>query len=114
MGYALGKIPAESFTYTQPDYTGLKPVLRGTWQVSGSDGLYHEILYWVDKNNPLGPAPANPASDPQYTRWDYAVQHWLNTNYTAPQAQQPQTQTTPSPDPFAPQYSPSGGAVVPQ
>ena len=113
MGYALQKIPAESFTYSQPDYSGLKPVLRGIWQTPGNDGLIHDILYWIDKNNPLGPSPANPASDPQYTRWDYGVQRWLNQNYVAPQPE-PQVMQPTVPYSNQNQYSPNGNAVIPQ
>ncbi len=80
MAYALGKIPAQSFTRTDVDESGLKPVLRGQWNVPGNDGQVHEILYWVDKNNPNGPAPLVPASDPQYLYWDLPVRNWLATH----------------------------------
>jgi len=112
MNYALQQIPAESFTKTELDESGMKPVLRGQWQVPGADGLIHEILYWVTKSDPQGPPPANPTSDPQYSRWDYGVQRWLAQNGGGVQ-QQPQTQPTPSPTQGT-QYSPSGGAVIPQ
>tara|TARA_B100000508_G_scaffold78473_1_gene61020 strand:+ start:15456 stop:17720 length:2265 start_codon:yes stop_codon:yes gene_type:complete len=36
----------------------------------------HSILHFVDKNNPQGGYPANPASDPQYENWEYGVQEW--------------------------------------
>lgn len=77
MSYALSKLPSSAFTRTEVDQSGLKPVLRGQWQTPGSDGQIHEILYWVDKDNPNGPQPSNPANDPQFTRWDYSVQQWL-------------------------------------
>ncbi len=77
MKYALQKLPVQSFTRGEVDESGLKPVLRGQWQVPGADGQLHEILYWVDKNNPNGPVPINPANDPQFTRWDFSVQNWL-------------------------------------
>lgn len=38
--------------------------------------IYHSILYYVDKDNPLGPVPANPAADPQFSIWEKAVQGW--------------------------------------
>lgn len=75
--YAINKLPVQSFTRSEVDESTLKPVLQGSWQVLGSDGAYHDILYWVDKNNPLGPPPANPASDPQYHYWDIPVQNWM-------------------------------------
>ena len=40
----------------------------------------HEILNWVDKSDPLGPPPANPASDPQYNLWEVPVRAWAQAN----------------------------------
>jgi 1A family penicillin-binding protein len=37
----------------------------------------HTILYYVDKDNPLGPVPTNPARDPQFNNWEAAVQAWV-------------------------------------
>jgi len=34
---------------------------------------YHCILYYVDKDNPLGPPPQNPAADPQFNNWEAPV-----------------------------------------
>lgn len=96
----------ESFEKPLPNanYQDLKPVFRGFWQggqsiiIDKTTGKLatdmtpqelrqeqimpnvHDILYWVDKTNPLGPAPANPASDPQFVRWDYGVQLWKAAN----------------------------------
>ncbi len=36
----------------------------------------HSILYYVDKNNPQGPIPSNPASDPQFEKWEGPVRAW--------------------------------------
>ncbi len=36
----------------------------------------HSILYYLDKDDPLGPPPTNPASDPQFENWEAAVQAW--------------------------------------
>jgi membrane peptidoglycan carboxypeptidase len=36
----------------------------------------HDILHYVDKNNPDGPPPPNPASDPQYQGWEQAISEW--------------------------------------
>lgn len=38
----------------------------------------HTILHYIDKSNPNGPIP-NPPSDPQYQRWEDAVQAWLQS-----------------------------------
>lgn len=46
----------------------------------------HTILYYIDKNDPLGSAPADPASDPQFQNWENAIQDWLrhNTSFSIP------------------------------
>ncbi|MDD3887857.1 MAG: PBP1A family penicillin-binding protein [Patescibacteria group bacterium] len=36
----------------------------------------HSILFYVEKDNPRGEAPKNPAADPQYNNWESAVQAW--------------------------------------
>jgi len=35
------------------------------------------ILYYVNKNNPLGPSPENPTNDPQYAFWQIGINNWL-------------------------------------
>lgn len=42
--------------------------------------FYHDILYYVDKNNPLGPIPIDPSKDPQFSAWENAVQNWVTKN----------------------------------
>ncbi len=34
---------------------------------------YHCELYYIDKTNPLGPNPQNPAADPQFNNWEGPV-----------------------------------------
>jgi len=48
----------------------------------GTKNLYdnHSILYYIDKNDPLGPAPINPASDPQFIGWESAIATWAKKN----------------------------------
>lgn len=36
----------------------------------------HSILYYIDKNDPLGDPPANPSNDPQFENWELAIQKW--------------------------------------
>jgi hypothetical protein len=43
----------------------------------------HSILFYVDKDNPRGPVPTNPASDPQFASWEDAVQKWAAKNATS-------------------------------
>jgi 1A family penicillin-binding protein len=95
MEYAIQKYPAEPFPAPAPDPTleSASPILRGTWNVDSSKGV-HDILYWVDKNNPRNSNP-HPWSDGQAAYWDYGVQLWARGEailitpapaYTAPSA----------------------------
>lgn len=64
-----------------PQGSIVKPILRGNWL----NGAVHDILFWVQKNDPTGPAPENPYSDPQFRLWEPPVQAWWEThkgNYT--------------------------------
>lgn len=101
MKQGLAMVPDERFVPpTYPDPSTLKPVMKGIWQggqtytidtVSGKIATdltppearkeiaiqsVHDILYWVDKNDPLGPVPAHPEDDPQFDRWEAPVRAW--------------------------------------
>ncbi len=62
----------EDFTLPVANEDFTKPILHGI----NPDGGLHEILYYVDKNNPTGPAPVSPGIDPQYEHWEYGVQQY--------------------------------------
>src|SRR3989344_422059 len=87
MQYALSIYPAEYFSRSDRQ-SAQKPALRGEWQVPGGDGLVHEILYWVDKKDPTGVPPINPANDPQYTFWETPVRAWAGSAVFAPPPQE--------------------------
>jgi len=70
----LPSFPIETFGDPTPTDPNIKPILRGDWQ-SDPSGI-HDILYFVDKNNPLGPYPSNPASDPEFNNWEASVRDW--------------------------------------
>lgn len=74
MGEALKRYPAEAFARTDIPTTG-KPVLDGM-----PTGEPHTILYYVDRANPMGDPPSNPASDSQFANWEYGVQQWAFAN----------------------------------
>ncbi|MFA5644447.1 MAG: penicillin-binding protein [Patescibacteria group bacterium] len=45
---------------------------------------HHSILYYVDKNDPLGPNPKNPENDSQFTLWEERILEWAkkqDSNY---------------------------------
>lgn len=96
----LGDTPVESFKKPEIKATG-KAVLDGvnplekTIKIDKISGLLassstppeyieekkfvdpHCILYYVDKNNPTGPFPADPGNDPQFTLWESSVKKWI-------------------------------------
>jgi membrane peptidoglycan carboxypeptidase len=82
MAYALSKYPKTYFGEPSPIYSSLPPMLRGEWYVPDRSGqiLPHDLLYWIDKTNPQGPAPINPDQDSQYAYWEYGVGVWYNAH----------------------------------
>ncbi|MBI5400942.1 MAG: penicillin-binding protein [Candidatus Yonathbacteria bacterium] len=96
--------PQERFIAPEPeDLTTLPAPLSGIWQggekyiIDTTSGKLatentptetrkivvvpevHSILYWVDKNNPRGPRPANHQNDPQFNLWEEPVRAWVAT-----------------------------------
>jgi 1A family penicillin-binding protein len=97
MAYALDKYPNQSFTTADvPSTAGIKPALAGNWQIPGNDGSIHEILYWVNKNDPSGPPPANPWNDSQFHLWDPPVMQWAAAHGVGVSAPPDQSSTTPT------------------
>ncbi len=67
-----GKIQPEKFIPPEERIVD-KPMLNGSWI---SPYGIHNILFYVDRKNPLGPIPEDPYQDPQYILWEKAVQRW--------------------------------------
>ncbi len=40
----------------------------------------HNILHYINKNNPLGPVPETPWDDENYTNWELVVEKWAQEN----------------------------------
>ncbi len=78
MAYALSKYPKAYFGEPDPIPTTVPPMLQGNWRVPDAQGIImpHSLLYWTNKNDPQGPAPANPAVDPQFAYWEYGIASW--------------------------------------
>lgn len=94
-------IPKEYFKKPDPTPPDIKPVLRGIWKGGYTYNIdttsqkvatsvtppelqqevilnnVHNILHWVDKNDPRGPIPQNPQKDSQYDYWEYGVRNWF-------------------------------------
>lgn len=80
MAKALSTLPNDKFTNPDP-VTAHKTMLDGNYTylpAGGSTPEYHEILYYVDKANPLGLIPTNPGLDSQFTNWEWAVKNAYN------------------------------------
>lgn len=93
MQFALSNVEeTDSFRAPElPSYEGLKPVLQGQWQGGYLNnegrltGGIHNILHWVDRNDPRGPIPSNPDTDSQYANWEYSVRQWVEgRNFSLP------------------------------
>ncbi len=100
LDFALAKIPDEKFAQPQIDLSGVKPIIRGDYidssllisaaqsgsstpDISGVINSIHDTLFYVNKDDPQGPYPTNPASDDQFMNWEYGVQAWKNATYGA-------------------------------
>jgi 1A family penicillin-binding protein len=73
MTLALKDAPAENFIEPNPVKTE-KIMLDGNYI---SPYGIHTILYFVYKEDPLGPYPTEPQADPQFNNWEKSVQRWL-------------------------------------
>ena len=64
--------PKENFIAPDP-LSNRNPVLLG--QLPPGDN--RTILYYINKDNPLGPPLQDPSSDPQYALWQIGINNWL-------------------------------------
>ncbi|MHA1747460.1 MAG: transglycosylase domain-containing protein [Promethearchaeota archaeon] len=94
------QLPVEEFPKPELKNTK-KPILNGEWMgnitylidsISGKLATeftplelieekvlvqVHNILYWIDKNDPLGESPKDPSKDPQFNLWEKPVRDWV-------------------------------------
>jgi membrane peptidoglycan carboxypeptidase len=68
MSAALTDAPSDSFVKPDPILTD-KTMLNGTPDT-------HSILFFVSKDDPLGPYPSAPETDPQFLNWEWAVRSY--------------------------------------
>lgn len=81
---ALRDRPTESFDQPDPIYIE-KPILKGEYVVnywSGNEKLpqIHDLLFYVSKNDPLGPYPDDPEKDAQFLNWEEPTIAWAKKN----------------------------------
>lgn len=84
MKEALKTQPSISFNKPNP-VLNQKAMLRGEYTANYKIGakIYphiHDILYYVDKNNPQGPQPSNPEKDSQFNNWEEPTLKWAGEN----------------------------------
>lgn len=84
MRQALQDRPTDTFTPPDPIAVD-KPMLKGQYLVNYTSGglqypQIHDVLYYVNKNDPLGPDPENPEQDAQFTNWEDPVIAWAKIN----------------------------------
>ena len=58
-------------------------MLNGTY-TDPNDPINHSILYYVNRNNPLGPAPDNPNSEPQFKNWEWTISNYFSYQHPTP------------------------------
>lgn len=81
----LPTYPPDKFPSPEPLPPVTKPMLNSDYVANVSVGgvnypQVHNILYYVDKNDPLGQVPQDPANDPQFDNWEAAVLDWASKN----------------------------------
>jgi len=105
MQKVLGDTPVEEFRPPEVVKTG-KPILDGEIEagekvkIDLASGLLataytpesfieeknykqdHCLLYYIDKDDPRGPAPKNPGQDPQFELWESRVLAWAKASST--------------------------------
>lgn len=103
MDVAIAKLPSKTFAEAPHTPNTIKPILQGIWfdpialiededpenedeatttlNINSAVQGAHDILYFVNKDDPLGPAPTTP-NDPQFPLWEYPVSLWKTSLQT--------------------------------
>lgn len=84
MSQALATLPNDNFPQPDP-VSSTKPMLNGS--SNDGSGQYHSILYYVNRDDPLGPIPNNPSNDPGFINWEWAVANYFGTATNPPPTQ---------------------------
>lgn len=74
MQVALAKFKEDGFATPPALPDDASNAIAGRWR---DQPEIHEILHWVDRDNPTGDAPSNPTRDPQYWLWETPLYEWL-------------------------------------
>jgi 1A family penicillin-binding protein len=120
MQFALASTTDAPFPAPPAEDPAMKPPFLGVWN---QNGVVHDILQYVNKDDPLGPPPSNPQSDGQYNYWEYPVALWAgqqpNLGSSSIPSNLPNFPSVPTPignAPYVPSVftitSPSDGSAV--
>ncbi|KKU55546.1 MAG: Penicillin-binding protein, 1A family [Parcubacteria group bacterium GW2011_GWA1_47_11] len=92
---ALATLPRDNFPEPNP-VNSPKIMLNGNYVYTAPDGTQeiHEILKYVDRNDPSGPFPENPGRDPLFSNWEWPVSKIYGSA-----EQSPSPEPSPSPTP---------------
>lgn len=74
-------------------------------------GVFHDILHFINKDDPRGPEPENPSEDPQYFNWESGVKAWAEKNGLIDQIISPPTEYD---DIHLPEDQPQLSIIYPQ
>ena len=72
MSKILENYPVEFFNKPE-QINQTKPMLNGEYIINNET---HNILYYINKNDPLGPQPSNPETDSQFWNWELPIKNW--------------------------------------
>jgi 1A family penicillin-binding protein len=85
-----GKIPGTAITFDTASGKLATDRTPDRYRKEVVCGEYHDILYYVDRTNPLGDQPEHPEKDPQYKAWETSVDNYLTRhNANLPEGQKP-------------------------
>lgn len=72
MSKVLENYPVEFFNKAE-QINQTKPMLNGEYIFNNET---HNILYYINKNDPLGPQPSSPETDSQFWNWELPIKNW--------------------------------------
>ena len=72
MSKVLENYPIEFFNKAE-QINQTKPMLNGEYIFNNET---HNILYYINKNDPLGPQPSSPETDSQFWNWELPIKNW--------------------------------------
>ena len=97
MKRSLASLPRSQFPKPNP-VSSSKIMLDGNYTHLTEDGArqFHNILYYVNREDPTGQYPLNPGSDPMFANWEWPVAQTYVPQHTPEPSPSPSPETVPS------------------